>query len=144
MAVGVPAATTLPPAFPPPGTQVDDPVGAFDDIEIVLNHNERVFLVTKAVEYLKKRFDIRKVKTCCRFVEQINRLAGRGFPEFAGQFDRAKGSDLPSSIFVTKKSGAPSGFIEKLLTSFQQLVKALAAHALSYSLLELEFIQRSH
>ena len=47
---GVPAATIVPPLSPPLGAEVDQPVGALDHVEVVLDDDERVARVGQAVE----------------------------------------------------------------------------------------------
>ena len=61
------------------GSKVDDPVSGFDDIEIVLNDNDSIPFVAKAMQNCEQLFDIVKVQTCCGFVEYIKRAAGVPF-----------------------------------------------------------------
>jgi len=43
---GLPSATILPPSRPPRRPQVNDPIRGLDDVQIVLDHNDGVSLVT--------------------------------------------------------------------------------------------------
>ena len=82
-------------------TEVDDPVGGFDDIEIVLDHDHRVAPVDQCMEHGEKLVDIVEVKTGGRLIEEIQRLAGGTFGKLARQLDplgltaRQGGSGLP-------------------------------------------------
>lgn len=69
------------------GAEVDDPVGGFDDVEIVLDDDHRVAVVDEAVQHAEQPMNVGEMQAGRRFVEQINRAAGRTFAEFASQFD---------------------------------------------------------
>src|SRR5687768_4245977 len=53
------------------GTQVDDPVGGLDHVEIVLDHHDAVALVDEAVEDLEQEAHVLEVETGGRLVEDV-------------------------------------------------------------------------
>ena len=50
-------------------TEVDDIVGAFDDIKIMLDDNQRVPSLNECIESMKQSLDIMEVQTGGRLVE---------------------------------------------------------------------------
>ena len=60
------------------GAEVDDPVGSFDHVEIVLDDDDRVALVDEAVEDFEQFGEVVEVEAGGRFVEEVERLAGVG------------------------------------------------------------------
>ena len=69
------------------GAEVDDPVGGFDNVQIVFDDQNRVPLIDEAVQNLQQFFDVGKVQAGCRFVKKIQRATGRTLAEFASEFD---------------------------------------------------------
>ena len=69
------------------GAQVDHPVGRLDDVEVVLDHDDRVAQVDQAVEHVEQLGQVVEVQAGGRLVEQIERLAGVGARQFGGQLD---------------------------------------------------------
>ncbi len=67
------------------GPDVDDPIGGLDDVEIVLDDDDRVAQIDQAIEHVEQLGDIVEVQAGRRFVEQIERVAGIGPGEFGGQ-----------------------------------------------------------
>jgi hypothetical protein len=57
--------------------EVDDLVGGLDDFEIVLDDDHGVALVGEFVQHLQKLLDVVEVHAGGRFVENIERAAGR-------------------------------------------------------------------
>ena len=53
------------------GAEIDDPVGAFDDIEIVFDDDECVAVVGEAIYDRAKAMDIFKVEAGCWFIEDV-------------------------------------------------------------------------
>ena len=68
------------------GAQVDDPVGRFDDVEVVLDHDDRVALVDEAVEHFEQFGEVVEVEAGGGFVEQVERLAGVGPSKLGREF----------------------------------------------------------
>ena len=69
------------------GADVDDPVGGFDDVEIVLDDEHRVAGVDEVVQHFEQQLDVGEVEAGRRLVEQVHRAAGRLFHQLAGQLD---------------------------------------------------------
>ena len=69
------------------GTHVDDIVGHFDDIEVVLNHDDGVALLDQSVEHTEQYADIFKMQSGGGFVEDVDRPTGVALGKFGGQFD---------------------------------------------------------
>ena len=51
-----------PPRSPPFGAEVDDPVGAGDDVEVVLDDDHRVARIAQAGERDGEQLDVREVQ----------------------------------------------------------------------------------
>ncbi len=69
------------------GSQVDDPIGRLDHVEIVLDHEYRIAGVDKVVQHLEQQLDVGKVQTRGRLVEQVQRLSGALLDQLAGELD---------------------------------------------------------
>ena len=61
-------------------------VGEFDDIEVVLDDNDGVALIDKAVEDDHEGADVLKMQSCGGFVEDVERLARVFLRQFGGKF----------------------------------------------------------
>jgi diacylglycerol O-acyltransferase / wax synthase len=68
---GVPSATTDAAAVAALGAEVDDPVGGLDDVEVVLDHDDRVALVDQAVQHVEQLADVVEVQPGGRLVEDV-------------------------------------------------------------------------
>ncbi len=68
-------------------TQVDDPVGRLDYVQVVFHDQHRIAGVDKVVQHFEQQLDIRKVQPGSRFVQQVQRPARAAFDQFAGQLD---------------------------------------------------------
>ena len=66
-----------PPALPPSGPISIKPVGIFDNIEVVLDDDHAVAGVDQGVQHVQQLVDIGHVQAGGRFVEDVERLAGR-------------------------------------------------------------------
>ncbi len=66
-------------------THVDEPVGEFDDIKIVLDDDNRIATVYQFLEYIHQDADVFEMKTGGRFIENIERLARITLREFGSQ-----------------------------------------------------------
>ena len=69
------------------GTQVDDPVGRFDDVEIVFDHDDGVAQIDQPIEHVEQLANIIKMQSSCRLIENVNGLAGVGTRQLGGQLD---------------------------------------------------------
>ena len=56
------------------GTKVDNPIGAFDDVEIVLDHDDRIALVDQALEHRQQSTNVVKMQARRGLVEQVECL----------------------------------------------------------------------
>src|SRR6185369_433553 len=63
-------------AVPTFRTQIDDPVGGLDDVEVVLDHDDRVAVVAQAMQHLEQLLDVVEVQSRRRLVEDVQRAAG--------------------------------------------------------------------
>jgi subtilase family serine protease len=68
---GVPTATIWPPPEPPFGAHVDDPVGGLDDVEIVLDDDQRAAAVDELAEGGEELGDIVEVQAGGGLVEDV-------------------------------------------------------------------------
>src|SRR4051794_33385338 len=57
------------------GAEVDDPVGSFDDVEVVLDDHDRIALVAQAMDHFQEQIDVMEMQAGGRFVEDIERAA---------------------------------------------------------------------
>ena len=65
------------PAFVPPlGPKVDDPIGALDHIEVVLDDQQCVPLVGKSLQHPDKFINVFKVQAGGRLVKDVKRTRG--------------------------------------------------------------------
>ena len=69
------------------GPEIDEPIGRFDDIEIMLDHEHRVARVGEIVQHLQQHLDVGEVQPGGRLVQQIERAAGAFLDQLAGQLD---------------------------------------------------------
>ena len=69
------------------GSEVDDPVCAFDDVEVVFYDENGVAAVNEAVEDFDEDADVVKVQSRGGFVEEVKRLARGGSRQFGCEFD---------------------------------------------------------
>ena len=74
---GVPVATIWPPPFAAFGAEVDDPVGGFDDVEIVLDDEERAAAVDELAEGGEQFGDVVEMQAGGGLVEDVEHAAGR-------------------------------------------------------------------
>jgi hypothetical protein len=80
------------------GTEVDDVVYRFYNIEIVFDHEDSVAFVYQLVQYSEKFFDILKMKAGSRFIQDIKSLTSGA----AGKL----GSELDALGFTTRERGS--------------------------------------
>ena len=72
----------LPTTVAPFGTDVDDPVGSLDDVQIVLDDNDTVALLDQLMQHLKELADILKMEAGRRLVQNVERASSRSLGEF--------------------------------------------------------------
>ena len=56
------------------GTEVDDPVAVADDIHVMLDHDHAVAGIHDPVELRDQAFDVARVKTGGRLVQDVERV----------------------------------------------------------------------
>ena len=66
--------------------EVDQPVGSLYHIEVVLDDDHRIALFDQAVEHPEQLADIFEMQAGGRFVENVQRPAGRTFRQLGRQF----------------------------------------------------------
>jgi hypothetical protein len=69
------------------GPEIDDPVRRLDDVEIVLDHDNRVPPIDEGVEDGEELVDIVEVESSSRLIEQVECLPGGAFGELPRQLD---------------------------------------------------------
>ena len=67
--------------------QVHQPVGSFNHIKVVLDHDDRIALISEVVQHRQQLFDVMKMQPGGRFIQDVERLTGIALAEFPGQFD---------------------------------------------------------
>src|SRR2546425_1908785 len=75
-----------PPLVPTLRSEVDDPVGGLDDVQVVLDDHHRVALVHEAVEHVQELLNIGEVQPSSRFVEDVEGSTSGPTRQFRGQF----------------------------------------------------------
>ena len=69
------------------GPDVDDPVGVLDDVEVVLDDDDRVALVDEALEDVEQLADVLEVQTRRRLVEDVDGASGGALLQLARELD---------------------------------------------------------
>src|SRR5205823_5140954 len=67
--------------------EVDDPVGLFDDVEMVLDDEHGVAKIDQALKYIEELSNVVEVQAGCRFIQNVERAPGLALGKFTGQFD---------------------------------------------------------
>src|SRR5581483_1899135 len=65
------------------GTEIDDPIRAGDDVEVVLDDEDRVSLIAKLREGVEQDGDVREVQASRGLVEDVQGASGRAPRQFA-------------------------------------------------------------
>ena len=69
------------------GAHVDDPVGVLDDVEVVLDDDDRVALVDQALEDVEQLADVLEVQAGRRLVEDVDGAAGGSLLQLGRELD---------------------------------------------------------
>lgn len=72
----------LAPAYAAFRPQVDDPVRRLDHLEVMLDHHDRIPLFHQRVEHFEQLPHVLEMQAGRRFVEDVERAAGRAAAEF--------------------------------------------------------------
>ena len=67
------------------GAHIDEPVGGFDDFQVMFNDDDGVALVDQLVQHFEKFFDVVEVEAGGGFVEEIERAACSALGKFLGE-----------------------------------------------------------
>src|SRR6185437_15933359 len=68
------------------GAEVDEPVGLLDDVEIVLDDDDRVAQIDESLQNIEKFFHVVKMQAGGWLVENVKRAAGLAARKFAREF----------------------------------------------------------
>ncbi len=82
---GEPSATTVPPPDAALGTEVDDPVGRLDHVEVVLDHEHRVARVDEPLQHVEQPAHVFEVQAGGGLVEDVDGVAGRALAQLGRQ-----------------------------------------------------------
>src|SRR6266566_3966893 len=83
--------------------EVDDPVGLFDDVEMVLDDEHGVAKIDQALKNIEELTNVVEVQAGCRFIQNVEGAPGLALGKFTGQFDALgdrKSTRLNSSHLV--------------------------------------------
>ena len=69
------------------GTEIDDPVGALDDVEVVFDDKDAVARFDETIQDTEEAMNVFEVKSRRRFVEQIERSSGISTAQLFGERD---------------------------------------------------------
>src|SRR5574337_1349261 len=77
----------LPPVVSALRAQVNNPVGRFDDLQVVLNHQDGVTDISQAMQDLQELADVMEVQSSGRLIQNIYRPAGPPLAKLPRQLD---------------------------------------------------------
>ena len=66
---------------------INHPIGSLYDLQIVLNDNDGIPSINKFMQNLQQLFDIIKMKSGRRLIQNVNRFTGRATRQLFRQFD---------------------------------------------------------
>src|SRR4051812_15008182 len=67
--------------------QVDNVVGALDDVDVVLNYDHCITHGDQSLQHVEQFVHVSEVKTGRRLVEYVDGSSGRAFGKFFGEFN---------------------------------------------------------
>ena len=67
--------------------EVDNPIGAFDQFDVMLHHNNRVAHAQKCVETVEQAKNVREVKAGCWLIKNKQRPLPCGCGQVAGELE---------------------------------------------------------
>lgn len=68
------------------GAEVEDPVGGFDDVEVVFDYDEGISGVAEAAEDAEEAVDVGEMEACGGLIEEVDGTAGILTGEFGAEF----------------------------------------------------------
>src|SRR5580704_13504539 len=89
-------------AFAAFGTEIDDPIGLLDHVEVVLDDQHRITEGHEPLQNIEQLAHIVKVKARRRLVENVERAARLPFGKFAGELDALRFAARKSRRGLTK------------------------------------------
>ncbi len=110
-------ATTWPPGVPPFGAEVDDPVGGADDVEVVLDDDQRVAQVGQAVEDAQEVLDVGEVQAGGRLVEDVEGPAGGHAAQLGGELHALGLAAGEGRAGLAERDVAEAGVVQGLQAS---------------------------
>ena len=63
------------------GSHVNQPVGGFDDVQVVLDHHNRVAGIAQLVQHFEQQINVGKVQASGRLVQNVQSAAGVFFAQ---------------------------------------------------------------
>src|SRR3990170_43337 len=100
------------------GAEVEDPVGGFDDVGVVLDDDDSVAEVGEAVEDAEELLDVVEVQAGGGLVEDVEGAAGLAAGELAGQLDALGFAAGECSGGLAKLEVAEADVFERLQLGF--------------------------
>ena len=95
-------------------TQVDNPVGALDHIQVVFDNHDAVAEATQAIQAVHKLADIFKVQARRRFVKQVKRLTCTRAAQFRSNFNALRLSPAKCCRRLTQSEVTEAHFHEQV------------------------------
>ena len=80
------------------GPQLNDPISRLDNLEVVLDHQDRIAHVSQPMDHIEEFSDVVQVKASGWFVEDVQGVPGVGPRQLGCKFDALS--------FATRKCGA--------------------------------------
>ena len=68
-------------------TEIDNPIGRLDDIQIVLHHQDGVSRFNETMQHLQEQLYVSKMQARGWLIQEVQRLPGTFLHEFLGQFN---------------------------------------------------------
>ena len=90
------------------GSEIDDVVGRLEDVEVVLDDDDRVPGVHEAMQDAQQLLDIREVESCRRLIEDVQRAAGVATRELGAELDALRLAPAKLRRRLTKTDVASS------------------------------------
>src|SRR5262245_44781006 len=69
----------------PLGTEIDDPIGGFDHVQVVLDDHHGIALLDEPVQHLQQLLDVGEVQPRGRLVQDVERAAGGATTQLGGE-----------------------------------------------------------
>ena len=85
------------------GTEVEDPVGALDDVKVVFDHDDGIPGIGKPLQDIKQLLHVGKMQACRRFVQDVEGASGRRPAKFPGKLH-------PLRLTTRKRGGGLAQF----------------------------------